>query len=50
MQRYVENPIANRILSSDFVQGDSVLVTVDEASNRLLFKKAGALIGEVATA
>ena len=50
MQRYVENPIANRILSSDFSQGDTVLVTVDETSKRLVFTKTGALVGEVATA
>ncbi len=50
MQRYVENPLANRILSAEFNQGDTVLVTVDEASKRLVFTKAGARIGEVATA
>ena len=49
MQRYVENPIANRILSADFSQGDTVLVTVDEVSKRLVFTKTGARIGEVVT-
>ena len=42
VQRYVENPLANRILSGEFTQGDTVLVDVDEASTALTFSKTPA--------
>jgi ATP-dependent Clp protease ATP-binding subunit ClpC len=47
VQRYVENPLANRILSGEFGHGDTVLVDIDEASNALTFTKAEARVGEV---
>ena len=50
MQRYVENPIANRILSSDVSKGDTVLVSVDEVNNKLTFTKTAVRVEEVATA
>jgi ATP-dependent Clp protease ATP-binding subunit ClpA len=50
IQRYVENPLANRILSAEFNQGDTVLVTVDETSKLLIFTKAVTRIEVMATA
>jgi len=46
VQRYVENPLANRILSGEFGHGDTVMVDIDEASKGLTFTKVGATVEE----
>ena len=50
VQRYVENPLANRILSGEFGPGDTVMVDIDEASKALTFTKSADRVEEVATA
>ena len=50
VQRYVENPLANRIISGEFGHGDTVMVDIDEASKALTFTKSADRVEEVATA
>jgi ATP-dependent Clp protease ATP-binding subunit ClpB len=40
VQRYLENPLASRILAGDFKEGERVQVDADEAGKALTFAKA----------
>ena len=42
IQRYVENPLSNRILSGEARQGDTVVVDMDEDAKALTFRRAKA--------
>ena len=39
MQKYVESPLSVSVLSGQFTRGDTVVVDIDEAENRLVFSK-----------
>ncbi|HFC97075.1 MAG TPA: ATP-dependent chaperone ClpB [Thermosulfurimonas dismutans] len=41
IQRYVEDPLAMKILAGEFGEGDHVVVDLDEAKNELTFRKGG---------
>jgi ATP-dependent Clp protease ATP-binding subunit ClpC len=41
LQKYVESPLSVSLLSGEFRPGDTVLVDVDEGSNRLVFRPVG---------
>ena len=38
LQKYVESPLSVSLLSRQFVEGDTILVEVDEANNSLIFR------------
>ena len=38
LQKYVESPLSVSLLSRQFVEGDTILVEVDEANNNLMFR------------
>ena len=42
LQRYVENVLSKKILSSEFGRGDEIVVDVDESG--LTFRKAAAAV------
>ncbi len=39
IQRYIEDPLAIKILSGEFVEGDHIVVDLDEAKGELVFRK-----------
>ncbi|RUM88273.1 MAG: ATP-dependent chaperone ClpB [Thermodesulfatator sp.] len=39
IQRYVEDPLAMKILAGEFGEGDHIVVDLDEAKNELVFRK-----------
>ena len=39
IQKYVESPLSVSVLSGQFTRGDTVVVDIDEAENRLVFSK-----------
>jgi ATP-dependent Clp protease ATP-binding subunit ClpB len=40
IQQRLENPLAQRILSGDFAEGDTIRVDVDASKNDFTFKKS----------
>jgi ATP-dependent Clp protease ATP-binding subunit ClpA len=47
VQRFVENPLANRILSGEFGHGDTVKVDIDDDLKGLTFTKVETRVEEV---
>ncbi len=41
LQKYVESPLSISLLGGDFTEGDKVIVDLDDATDKLVFRQVG---------